>query len=121
MPKPRPQPSRMRALRAARAAVPSPAAPDELSDFLQRIGERVRTMRSRRAMSRKLLSRHSKVSERYLAQLEAGKGNFSIVLLRRVAQAFGVHLSELVDERPDRSIDALLLGQFLERYPNSGA
>ncbi len=116
MPKPRSHPSGVRAVRPAHAAAPKPAA-EELSEFLRRIGERVRTMRSRRAMSRKLLSRHSKVSERYLAQLEAGKGNFSIVLLRRVAQAIGVHLSELVDERPDRSVDALLLAQFLDRLP----
>ena len=74
-------------------------------------------MRSRRGMSRKLLARHSKVSERYLAQLEAGTGNFSIVLLRRVTQAIGVPLAELVDERPDRSVDALLLTQFLDRLP----
>ena len=92
-------------------------AGDGLAEFLRRVGERVRTMRSRRGMSRKLLARHSKVSERYLAQLEAGTGNFSIVLLRRVAQAIGVALAELVDERPDRSVDALLLTQFLDRLP----
>src|SRR5262249_60140174 len=93
------------------------SAKSDLDAYLRRLGARVRTMRSRRGMSRKVLSRHSKVSERYLAQLEAGKGNFSIVLLRRVAQAIGVHLSELVDERPDRSVDALLLAQFLDRLP----
>src|SRR6266496_2458377 len=49
-------------------------AGDGLAEFLRRVGERVRTMRSRRGMSRKLLARHSKVSERYLAQLEAGTG-----------------------------------------------
>src|SRR2546423_6448943 len=90
-------------------------AGDDLADFLRRVGERVRTMRNRRSISRKLLARHSRVSERYLAQLEAGKGNFSIVLLRRVAHAIGVPLPELLDERPDRSVDALLLMQFLDR------
>jgi XRE family transcriptional regulator, aerobic/anaerobic benzoate catabolism transcriptional regulator len=105
------------AARRARLAVVSKPADAELSEFLKRIGERVRTMRSRRGMSRKLLARHSKVSERYLAQLEAGKGNFSIVLLRRVAHAIGVPMPELFDERPDRSVDALLLMQFLGRLP----
>jgi XRE family aerobic/anaerobic benzoate catabolism transcriptional regulator len=72
-------------------------------------------LRSRRGMSRKVLARHSKVSERYLAQLESGTGNFSIVLLRRVADAISVPVSELVDDRPDRSVDHLLMMQFLER------
>ena len=34
--------------------------------FLAQLGERVRTIRSRRAMSRKVLAKQSKVSERYL-------------------------------------------------------
>jgi XRE family aerobic/anaerobic benzoate catabolism transcriptional regulator len=88
---------------------------DDLPLFLARVGDRVRTLRSRRGMSRKVLARHSKVSERYLAQLESGTGNFSIVLLRRVADAISVPISELVDDRPDRSVDHLLMTQFLER------
>jgi XRE family aerobic/anaerobic benzoate catabolism transcriptional regulator len=105
------------AARPARIAGPAEPAGDDLAEFLRRVGERVRTMRSRRGMSRKLLARHSKVSERYLAQLEAGKGNFSIALLRRVAHAIGVPMPALLDERPDRSVDALLLAQFLDRLP----
>jgi XRE family aerobic/anaerobic benzoate catabolism transcriptional regulator len=90
---------------------PSPAA----DPFLIRLGERVRTMRSRRGMSRKVLARHSDVSERYLAQLEAGHGNCSIVLLRRIADAMSVPVAELVDDRPERPLEAVLLEQFLAR------
>src|SRR5260370_17837966 len=113
-----PMKSRRRAATAARPARPTgPAEPaaDDLAEFLRRVGRRVRTMRSRRGMSRKLLARHSEVSERYLAQLESGSGNFSILLLRRVAHAIGVPLPELLDERPDRSVDSLLLTQLLDR------
>jgi XRE family aerobic/anaerobic benzoate catabolism transcriptional regulator len=99
-----------RARRAGKAAKPG-----DLDAYLRRLGERVRTMRSRRAMSRKVLARHSKVSERYLAQLEAGKGNCSIVLLRRIAGAMSVPVAELIDERPDRPVENLLLGQLLDR------
>jgi XRE family aerobic/anaerobic benzoate catabolism transcriptional regulator len=87
----------------------------DLPEFLGRVGERVRTMRNRRGMSRKLLSKQSGVSQRYLAQLEAGDGNVSIVLLRRVANALGVPLIDLLDDRPDRSVDQLLITQFLDR------
>jgi XRE family aerobic/anaerobic benzoate catabolism transcriptional regulator len=88
---------------------------EDAAAFLGRLGERVRTLRSRRAMSRKALARHARISERYLAQLEAGKGNFSIALLRRVARAIGVPVAELVDDRPERAVEAVLLDQFLDR------
>jgi XRE family aerobic/anaerobic benzoate catabolism transcriptional regulator len=91
-----------------------PAKASELETFLARLGERVRTMRSRRGMSRKVLARHSKVSERYLAQLEAGAGNCSIVLLRRIAGAMSVPVAELIDER-QRPVENLLLAQLLDR------
>ena len=72
----------------------SPDSPPvtDLDTYLRQLGERVRTIRSRRAMSRKALAKHSDVSERYLAQLESGTGNCSIVLLRRIAQALSVQL-----------------------------
>jgi len=83
--------------------------------YLRLLGDRVRTMRSRRAMSRKALARHSGVSERYLAELEAGKGNCSIVLLRRIGKAMNAPVAELIDERPERDVEQLLFHQLLER------
>ena len=44
-------------------------------------------LRSLRDMSRRELARQSGISERYIAQIEAGRGNVSIVLLLRLAQA----------------------------------
>ncbi len=85
--------------------------------YLRRLGERVRVLRSQRGMTRKALSQHAKVSERYLAQLEAGQGNGSIVLLRRVARAIGTAVTALVGEGPEPSIDLQLLIQHLERLP----
>jgi XRE family aerobic/anaerobic benzoate catabolism transcriptional regulator len=87
----------------------------EADVFLPRLGERVRTMRNRRGMSRKALARYAQVSERYLAQLESGEANCSIVLLRRIALAMGVPLAEVVDDRPERPVEAALLAQFLDR------
>jgi XRE family transcriptional regulator, aerobic/anaerobic benzoate catabolism transcriptional regulator len=69
---------------------------DPEAGFLQQLGQRVRTMRSLRGMSRKVLAKVSGISERYIAQLESGKGNVSIVLLRRVANAMGTHLEDLI-------------------------
>jgi XRE family transcriptional regulator, aerobic/anaerobic benzoate catabolism transcriptional regulator len=72
--------------------------------FLEQLGQRVRTMRALRGMSRKVLAKVSGISERYIAQLESGKGNVSIVLLRRVSNAMGAHLEDLIptaDPAPD--------------------
>jgi XRE family aerobic/anaerobic benzoate catabolism transcriptional regulator len=74
------------------------------SSFLDQLGQRVRTMRALRGMSRKVLAKVSGISERYIAQLESGKGNVSIVLLRRVSGAMGAHLEDLIpaaDLAPD--------------------
>lgn len=65
------------------AAVP----PHSETEFLAELGERVRTSRIRCDLSRRELARRSGISERYIAQIEAGKGNVSIVLLLRLASA----------------------------------
>ena len=70
--------------------------PDPEADFLEQLGQRVRTMRALRGMSRKVLAKVSGISERYIAQLESGKGNVSIVLLRRVSHAMGAHIEDLI-------------------------
>src|SRR6201991_4383367 len=72
--------------------------------FLAELGQRARTMRGVHGMSRKVLAKVSGISERYIAQLESGKGNVSIVLLRRLAHAMGAPLEDLIpdgDHAPD--------------------
>jgi XRE family transcriptional regulator, aerobic/anaerobic benzoate catabolism transcriptional regulator len=82
-------------------------ASDPETGFLEQLGQRVRTMRALRGMSRKVLAKVSGISERYIAQLESGKGNVSIVLLRRVSNAMGAHLEDLIpptDPAPDWAV-----------------
>jgi XRE family transcriptional regulator, aerobic/anaerobic benzoate catabolism transcriptional regulator len=81
--------------------------------FLRAFGERVRGERARRGMSRRLLAHHAGISERYLTQLESGKGNASIVLLRHVAAALGLPLSRLVEE--ELTPEMTLVREFLAR------
>src|SRR5437870_11816014 len=69
---------------------------DPEAGFLEQLGQRVRTMRALRGMSRKVLAKVSGIYERYIAQLESGNGNVSIVLLRRVSNAMGAHLEDLI-------------------------
>ena len=79
------------------------AGPGGDAAFLRTMGDRLRTLRARRGVTRRELSRLSCVSERYIAQLESGTGNVSILLLRRIAKALGLGVEELVGERPERT------------------
>lgn len=81
-------------------------------EFLEQLGNRVRTMRGLRGMSRKVLSSASGLSERYIAQLEAGQGNVSIVLLRRVSAAMGAHLEDIIPSA-DMSPDSLVIRDLI--------
>ncbi len=76
--------------------------------LLERLGNQVRSLRARRGMTRKTLATHSEVSERYLAELEQGRGNISIRLLGRVARALETELSHLLaaheNQTPEQSL-----------------
>jgi XRE family transcriptional regulator, aerobic/anaerobic benzoate catabolism transcriptional regulator len=85
-------------------------------DFLASLGRRVREAREQRGMARKVLSKTADVSERYLAALEAGEGNASIVLLRRVAAALGVRLADLLDSG-EPVAEQRLIRRFLDSLP----
>ena len=69
------------ASQAAETIAPPADAPDDAA-FLRAMGRRVREARERRGLSRRAVSELAEVSERYLAQLEGGEGNASVVLLR---------------------------------------
>ncbi|SDR37350.1 shikimate kinase [Rhizobiales bacterium GAS191] len=83
--------------------------------FLLELGQRVRRMRAIRGLSRKLLARSSGVSERYIAQLESGLGNASIMLLRQVAAAIGAPLEDLVGEAASDTREWALIRELLRR------
>ena len=83
--------------------------------YLRLVGERVRLMRLQMGMSRKALSQTSGVSERYLAELERGSGNASLLVLRSIADALGTRVHDLTIEEDDRPIDKTLAIQHLEK------
>jgi XRE family aerobic/anaerobic benzoate catabolism transcriptional regulator len=85
---------------------------------LARLGERVRDLRAIRGMSRKALARDAGVSERFLADLETGVGNASILLLTRLAQALALPVTELLGaEREQRADPARSVQHLLARLP----
>jgi len=94
----------------------SPASGVESGEeFLKRVGNRVRGLRASRGMTRKMLAHDSSVSERYLANLEQGKGNISINLLRQVAGALRTNFAELLPSNIKQTPEQSLINEFVGR------
>ncbi len=88
------------------------------AEFILALGLRVREARARHGMSRKALAQSSEVSERYLAQVESGETNPSIMVLRHVAHALGISLAELLESRQS-SPEYRLISRLLEQLAPS--
>jgi XRE family transcriptional regulator, aerobic/anaerobic benzoate catabolism transcriptional regulator len=94
-----------------------PGARYRESTLLRLVGERVREARARRGMTRKILARDSGVSERYIAQLEAGQGNPSALVLLEIALALDLPIEKLVYNGPELPIDLVHLTEYLKTMP----
>jgi XRE family transcriptional regulator, aerobic/anaerobic benzoate catabolism transcriptional regulator len=87
--------------------------PEGKHDLLAPVGAAVRRLREQRGLSRRALSETSGVSERFLADLEAGSGNISVARLGEVARALGTSAGALLTEAEGRvpyAASALLAG-----------
>ena len=98
----------------ARAGSSTETPRDDKHPFLVALGERVRSLRSRRGMTRKAVALAADVSERHLANLEYGLGNASILVLLQVAQALHCSLAELIGDVTTSSPEWLLIRELLE-------
>jgi XRE family aerobic/anaerobic benzoate catabolism transcriptional regulator len=85
------------------------------SPFLEALGERVRTLRSRQGMTRRAVALAADVSERHLANLEYGTGNVSVLVLLQVAQALQCSLAELLGDVTTSSPEWLLIRELLSK------
>ncbi len=79
----------------ARARRDAPAHDDD-KGLLLGIGERVRTERAKRGMTRRALAEQCRTSARYLGQIESGTGNPSVLVLGALARAFDLDAAELM-------------------------
>ncbi|MDH3264063.1 MAG: helix-turn-helix transcriptional regulator [Paracoccaceae bacterium] len=101
------------------AAEPHDAADLAVHDLIQTVGERVRRARELKGLPRRVVSEISGVSPRYLAQLEAGEGNISIGLLKRVALALDHRIERLVGEEDPWTSEALRVADLYRAAPAS--
>jgi XRE family transcriptional regulator, aerobic/anaerobic benzoate catabolism transcriptional regulator len=87
-------------------------APGAAADtaFVVAVGRLVRLGRAKRGMTRRQLAADSGISERYLAQIEGGQGNPSVIVLKAVADAIDVPIIELLPRTSARgaALDGIL-------------
>ena len=101
-----PKPALESALEDAGGEVKNPA--------LVALGERVRSLRARRGLTRKAVALAADVSERHLANLEYGIGNASFLVLLQVAAALQCSLAEITGDVTTSSPEWLLIRELLE-------
>src|SRR5829696_9666721 len=84
--------------------------------ILTELGARVRAWRARRGMTRKQLAADSGLSERFLADVETGRGNVSINSLEAAARALNITILDLLQDAPRPALARIhgLLGRLDE-------
>jgi XRE family aerobic/anaerobic benzoate catabolism transcriptional regulator len=80
-------------------------------------GGRLRLARAKRGMTRRQLAHASGTSERYLAQIESGQGNASIVILHAIAQALDLSMTDLLPGPDARSAPMTRILDLLTSVP----
>jgi len=85
--------------------------------FAAQLGRLIRLGRAKRGMSRRQLAQDSGTSERYLAQIESGAGNPSILVMRAIAEALELPMVELLPREAGRSAAYARIVDVLGRVP----
>lgn len=98
----------------SKATEPAQAHDAARHPFLVALGERVKSQRLRRGLTRKVLAQTAGVSERHLANMEYGVGNASILVLLDVARALQCSLAELLGDFSTASPEWLLIRELLQ-------
>src|ERR1700731_1882644 len=86
-------------------------------DFVAEVGRLVRLARAKRGMTRRQLAADSGASERYLAQIEGGRGNPSVIILESIARALDLPIIELLPRPNGRSAAMTHVLDLLGRLP----
>jgi XRE family aerobic/anaerobic benzoate catabolism transcriptional regulator len=86
----------------------------EKNPLLTAFGDRLRTLRARRGLTRKAVAQAADVSERYLANLEHGTGNASYLILVQIARALQCSVAEVIGDQTTASPEWLMIREMLQ-------
>ncbi len=85
--------------------------------LMEEVGQRLRAARASRGMTRRALAKDAEVSERYLAEIENGKANLSLLVLCRVAKGLSIDPLSLLKDGESRLHPPL--ASFLSALPTA--
>ena len=101
----------------AKEPAPAPVGGRADADYAAEVGRMVRLGRAKRGMSRRQLAEESGTSERYLAQIESGAGNPTLLVMRAVADALELPIVELLPRARSGSAAHARIIDLLGRVP----
>ena len=79
-----------------RADLAEAREPETADRFLETLGATIRRARERNGLTRRVLADRAGLSERFLAHVEHGEGNLSILRLKHLAEALDVAMEDLI-------------------------
>jgi len=88
-----------------------------MSEYLQQLGVRLREARVRRGLTQEQLAKQCALSSRFLAKVELGGGNISVIRLRELARAVEVPIESLAAENAPASPAFEQSTSFLKKLP----
>ncbi len=68
-----------------------------MENIQEKFGKRVKTLRIAAGHSQEKLAELSDLDRTYIPGIESGKRNVSLVVMEKIAKAFGISLSELLN------------------------
>jgi XRE family aerobic/anaerobic benzoate catabolism transcriptional regulator len=87
------------------------------SEYLQQLGERLRSARIRRGLTQDQLATQCSLSSRFVAKVEVGGGNISVARLRELARALDLPMETLTAENAPASPAFEQSTTFLKKLP----
>jgi len=72
-------------------------------DIRIKVGNRIKKVRETKGISQKDLAYEADLDRSYIASIEVGKRNVSIINLEKIAKALKIPMSELFNEQEDES------------------
>jgi len=105
----------------SKAGEPRPREAERAGEaaFAAGVGRLVRLSRAKQGMTRRQLAAESGASERYLAQIESGQGNPSVIILKSIADALDLPVIELLPRSNGRTAAMAHILDLIGRMPQA--
>ena len=68
------------------------------TDICQRLGDRIRQLRTERKWTQQMLADHAGIGQDHLSELERGKKEIGIRVLEKIAEALDVRLKQFFED-----------------------